>query len=351
MTKLYIVALEPLETRYTGHWFQYLPKQISANTSLEVIQIAGEVLEDAVTEGAFLNFSSTVNWKSDQIKQLAVLFNKNQVKNGDKFLFTDFWNPGAHFIRYMADLLGLTVEIIGICHAGAYDPHDLLGQKMANKRWANNLEQSFDSLYDKLIFATNFSRDLYLRGVKVDYMPEKHIVTGFPMEYYDEVLPCYWDLGWRSQKENLIIFPHRKSPEKNIELFYALKDKLPQYEFVVCSDVAKTKADYHNLLYRSKLMFSGSFQETLGIGTYESLRAGAAILVPDRLSYTEMYWKMFKYDPDIFIFGQLEVEMLTDRINNTMINFDSYKEKIKAQCNAVGARYFNGIEFYYVLEN
>jgi len=97
-------------------------------------------------------------------------------------------------------------------------------------------------------------------------------------------------------KRDLILFPHRIAPEKQVEIFRDLATHLPQYEFVVCQDQQLTKNEYHNLLGEAKMVFSANLQETLGISCYEGAVVDAIPMVPDRLSYTEMYYDMFKYD-------------------------------------------------------
>jgi hypothetical protein len=93
----------------------------------------------------------------------------------------------------------------------------------------------------------------------------------------------------------LILFPHRIAPEKQVEIFRDLAQQMPEYEFVVCQDQQLTKDEYHRLLAESKIVFSCSLQETLGIGCYEGALLGSIPLVPDRLSYSEMYDREFKY--------------------------------------------------------
>ena len=56
-----------------------------------------------------------------------------------------------------------------------------------------------------------------------------------------------------------------------------------------------TKKEYHELLAKSKMVFSANLQETLGISAYEGALVGAIPMMPDRLSYTEMYDDDFKY--------------------------------------------------------
>ena len=96
-------------------------------------------------------------------------------------------------------------------------------------------------------------------------------------------------------KRDLILFPHRIAPEKQVEIFRDLKEHLPQYEFVVCQDQQLTKNEYHNLLGEAKMVFSANLQETLGISWYEGALVDAIPMVPDRLSYSEMALDTFKY--------------------------------------------------------
>ena len=96
-------------------------------------------------------------------------------------------------------------------------------------------------------------------------------------------------------KRDLIVFPHRIAPEKQVEIFRDLAKHLPQFEFVVCQDKQLTKNEYHNILGEAKIVFSASLQETLGIGCYEGAILDAIPMVPDRLSYSEMYYEGFKY--------------------------------------------------------
>jgi hypothetical protein len=111
------------------------------------------------------------------------------------------------------------------------------------------------------------------------------------MEYMADTLLMYKDMP----KRDLILFPHRIAPEKQVEIFRDLKEQLPQYEFIVCQDQQLSKREYHNLLGEAKLVFSANLQETLGISAFEGAVVGAIPLVPNRLSYKEMYSDTFKY--------------------------------------------------------
>jgi hypothetical protein len=203
----------------------------------------------------------------------------------------------------MSELLNTPVKIHALWHAGSYDPQDFLGRLIGNADWVRHAEKSFFHAIDHNYFATDFHIDMFLYNLldlgrladkeTVDEMfaTQKIVRSGWPMEYMEDTLVQYQNMP----KRDLILFPHRIAPEKQVEIFRDLKEHLPQYEFVVCQDQQLTKNEYHNLLGEAKLVFSANLQETLGISCYEGAVVDAIPMVPDRLSYSEMYFDTFKY--------------------------------------------------------
>lgn len=196
----------------------------------------------------------------------------------------------------MSELLQIPVKIHALWHAGSYDPADFLGRLIGDVPWVRHAEKSFFNAIDYNYFATDFHIKLFTHNLlgytpAVHGEPDKIVRTGWPMEYMDGTLTGYKNM----QKRDLILFPHRIAPEKQVEIFRDLKQHLPQYEFVVCQDQQLTKYEYHNLLGESKIVFSANLQETLGISCYEGALVDAIPMVPDRLSYSEMYYEGFKY--------------------------------------------------------
>ena len=272
-----------------------------------MIQVDGVQKNSQLTPGAFLNFSDTNYWKSAQM--CAFLEQHNQGKTGpnDHFIFTDAWNPAVIQLKYMSDLLGFNWTLHGLWHAGSYDPQDFLGRLVGDKPWVRHAEKSFFHAFDHNYFATDFHIRMFYENLIQPDPDRKHTMyktviddivfdnkvvrTGWPMEYMSSTLDLYKNMP----KRDLILFPHRIAPEKQVEIFRDLATHLPQYEFVVCQDQQLTKNEYHNLLGEAKMVFSCSLQETLGIGCYEGTLVDAIPMVPDRLSYNEMYHDTFKY--------------------------------------------------------
>jgi len=291
---VFLIDLEAVETRYTGEWKRHVPNLLrKAGHNVQIISGPTDI-PTATTPGAFLNFGGTNIYKSSQVEQMGRLFCSGSVQPGDHFLFTDAWHPGIINLKYMSELLNIPVTTHGLWHAGSYDPQDFLGRLVGDKPWVRHAEKSFYHAFDYNYFATEFHIDMFCDNLLVSdhsYKKEKCIRTGWPMEYMEDTLTMYKNMP----KRDLILFPHRIAPEKQVEIFRDLATHLPQYEFVVCQDQQLTKNEYHNLLGEAKIVFSANLQETLGISCYEGAVVDAIPMVPDRLSYTEMYYDAFKY--------------------------------------------------------
>ena len=244
------------------------------------------------------------------------MFCDGTVKAGDHFLFTDAWHPGIITLKYMSELLQVPVTIHSMWHAGSYDPHDFLGRLINDKQWTFDFERSIFHASDYNYFATNFHIKLFVETLfnytftgtfeeSADVpsnqffhekLKSKIVRTGWPMEYLEDASKTtLFDNNVQPEKENLIVFPHRIAPEKQPEIFRDLTTALPKYKWIVCQDKQLTKPEYHAILKRAKMVFSANLQETLGISPYEGALVGAIPLVPDRLSYSEMYDWEFKY--------------------------------------------------------
>jgi hypothetical protein len=294
---VFLVDLEAVETRYTGQWKTHVPALLrKRGHHVEIISGPTDI-PTATTPGAFLNFGGTNIYKASQVEQMGRLFCNGSVHPGDHFIFTDAWHPGIINLKYMSELLQIPVTIHALWHAGSYDPQDFLGRLIGDAQWVRDAERSFFGAADHNYFATQFHIDMFC-DVFMDLWAKESCIkhgkimrTGWPMEYMDTTLTAYKNMP----KRDLILFPHRIAPEKQVEIFRDLKEHLPQYEFIVCQDTPLTKNEYHNLLGEAKIVFSANLQETLGISCYEGALVNAIPMVPDRLSYSEMYYEGFKY--------------------------------------------------------
>ena len=352
MSNIFLIDLESVPTRYTCEWKTHLPTLLEKHGH-NVRVISGPTdIPEATTPGAFLNFGGTNIYKSNQVEQLGRLFCANSVKHGDHFIFTDAWHPGIINLKYMSELLQIPVKIHALWHAGSYDPQDFLGRLIGDTPWVRHAEKSFFHAIDHNYFATDFHIDMFLYNlldlgrladketVEEMFASNKIVRSGWPMEYMNDTLLQYKNMP----KRDLILFPHRIAPEKQVDIFRDLKEQLPQYEFVVCQEQQLTKNEYHNLLGESKLVFSANLQETLGISWYEGAIVNSIPMMPDRLSYSEMALEEFKYPSEWtinFDSYKKHKSLVVDRIVNYMENYEKFLPGLNNQVEVLTKNFFS----------
>jgi len=348
---IYLVDLEYVETRYTAQWKTEFPQQIADETGQDITVIEGpEEIAACTTPGAFLNFAGTNIYKAEQVKILAEYFNNNKIKNGDHFVFADAWHPGILNLKYMLDLFQIDATIHALWHAGSYDPQDFLGRKIGDKPWVRHTELAFFDAIDKNYFASQFHIELFVSAFfgphHEEYINSKIVRTGWPMEYLGNYIRPD-----RIEKDDIILFPHRDAPEKQLNIFKELEKELPQYKWINCNDYNLTKKEYNQLLEQSKMVFSANLQETLGISCYEILMAGGMPLVPNRLSYVEMYDDIFKYPSKCTLDWkgyQDHKTILIGKIETMMNNFNApeIQDAIKSNRQSLLEQYFTATNLY-----
>jgi hypothetical protein len=171
-------------------------------------------------------------------------------------------------------------------------------------------------------------------------------IVGWPMEYLNDILAPYVNTA----KKDKIIFPHRLAPEKQLEIFRDLAASMPEYEWFVAQDHQLSKHEYHQHLAESKIVFSANLQETLGISVYEGAIVGTYPMVPDRLSYDEMWDTFFKYPSDWtkdWSSYQRNKPLLMDKIRNIIGSNNSVlPQTIRNLNNASTGEFFDGSMLY-----
>jgi hypothetical protein len=334
--KIYIIPIEKITTRYSCEWYDHIPKLLDAQGQ-EVVIIEGDDVPPNPTPGAFLDFGATNIFKSSQLMTIAQLFRDNKINPGDKFLYTDAWNPTVIQIKYISSLLNIPIEIHGMWHAGHYDKFDFLGRLIGNQSWIQYAEQSMFHCYDYNWFATRFHMGLFAREIldvrnvfskdttSAAMHAYKNInLTGWPMEYLNNTLEPYS----KFTKKKQIVFPHRIAPEKQLDIFKDLESAMPEYNWIVCQEKILTKDEYHSILGESTIVFSASLQETLGISQCaEGPLCGAIPLSPNRLSYTEIFenYNEFLYPSEWTLDFNYYLEnktKLINKIQHLMLNSD-----------------------------
>jgi len=291
------VPLELLEERYSKQWFVWFEKEFKNHNVNYTHILPSSGLNCKIEVGEFLDVIKTNTFKAEQLQAITRLFTHNLVTKDTVFLFMDGWFPGLEMLAYLRDALKIPFKIAGIFHAGTWDQHDYL-TKCGMKPWGQFCERAWFEIMDVIFVATQFHKNLIIENSAYIQKGTVHItdkikVTG---------LPIYPDFVKAVSKENIIVFPHRKAEEKRPDLFmslkYRLQNTLPDWQFIFSKDVCNNKDEYYDLLNRSRIAVSFAEQETFGIAMLEATLCGCIPIVPNKLSYKELYQNWFQYDVD-----------------------------------------------------
>lgn len=350
MKTIYVIDIEPLDNRYTKQWHYFIPRQLKKIcTNKNIVQISGDTSNyKSASTGKFFDFSKTCDYKASQARKISQLFIDNKVKPFDIFFFTDAWNQSVHTLKYLSELNQIPVKIVGIWHAGWYDSTDILGQTITNTNWVKPLELSMYNAYDINFFATGHHVDIFKSMHDVD--KSRAILTGYPLDYLDELINVDY-----KEKQDIVVFPHRLNDDKAPYVFDWIQKKIqhhfPEILFVKTQEHKLDKTEYYNLLNKAKVVFSCSKHENLGIGVYEAVKSGCVPVVPDKLSYVEMYPRSCRYTiHDDMYTDESKWVNAAELILNIVKTYD--KNRFNEALNIakhVKQRYFSGDNMFHII--
>jgi hypothetical protein len=229
------------------------------------------------------------------------------------FFFHDLWFPGIEMLSYIRDGLGLKFKIAGCLHAGTYDKFDFITSKGMG-HWGKDIENGWFRLIDYVFVATEWHKRQLIHSRDVE--PNKVHVTGFPIYYegkeFNFVDNGVYDHPCSSDKENIVVLPNRLTIDKNPQLFEFVRDNqyfspsLWNWKFVTTFSTDgsfMTKAEYWEMLHKSKIMISFADHENWGIAVQEALFAGCFVILPNKLSYVELYNPIIRYNCAMDLFS------------------------------------------------
>lgn len=331
MTVFY-VPIQPFEERYTGQWWRWFPQEFERQ-GLEYRVIEGEPLSEKIEVGTFLDVNGSLAYQASQLRKVAALFHSRMIKDGDVFFVADveFW--GIESIRYLADLNGIKIKMVGFVHAGSYTKEDFFSRCA---RYAKHYEHAWGDVFDVLCVGSGYHQaQLYeLRGVSWS----KVKVTGNPYDI-DEVAVKRRPQDTRKLR---VIHTNRPDPEKRpgwtLDCFERLKKKHEDWHFVVTTSRPKwgsgelreralrlqaadvitvvegiSKAEYLNWLSISRVMTGNTIEENFGYCLLEALIVDTIPVVPCGFSHPEL---LQRDERCLFRFSQEQDQRIEEAMAN-----------------------------------
>lgn len=302
---IWYFPLEYVDNRYTQDMDITIQKELKKQK--KKYQVIGKPETQTIqNKHDFLNSTQTSRRKLEQIKIVTELFEQNKIMDGDTFFFADIWHCGIEAIPYMAYFNRKTVSLCGILHAGSFTPSDFVANM---KPWAKNYEKAIIQMCNKIFLGSNQPKaDLISQGYIEQY--GNLFVTGIPIDtklMHKKAKPKQW-----KDKKDIVLFTGRLADEKQPFLFDDLATKYPEYQFIKTQDLNLNKTEYYELLSKSKACISFALQENYGIAAIECAAYGVNLLLPNRLSYKDLYPQKFLYNNEQELHTKLKQLMSKD---------------------------------------
>lgn len=312
--RIWFLPMDSYEGRYTAQWRRWWTAALNETCKargVEAVIVDGTQVTTTIRTGSVLDGIGTCYWKCTQLAQVIDNFERGYIQDGDVFFVADAWFPGIEMLDYIRRITDRRFLQCGLLHAGSYLTGDYT-HTYGIDRWAQHSEHGWLLSLDIIFVATDYHRrELLAAHPDLD---RRVLVEGFPLWPED-----VWDEQSSLNKENIIVFPHGKDQTKGYAQYTAFRErmqsKLPDWKWVVSQEITKTKAEYYNLLRRSKIALSFAEQETFGYSMLEAAAAGCHILAPNRLSYPEIFPRDALWSTEEELAAKL-IDAATGRLRN-----------------------------------
>ena len=270
---LILVPQYPVDYRYSGWYFYYLPKMFAKYfDSIRVIVPENFVrLKSKVDSTCFSPVEEAINFEVGQIKTYMAI--PQSELDHSVLLLCDLSFPGI-FTNVLFHRR--PKKCFAICHATALNRYDYFTKDRSSKY---GCEKSISKLFDKVFVATNYhKRKLGWKNCEV---------VGLPFIHFDEYVTI--------QKRTIdIIAPCRILQQKVTKKYE--EHILKELGIRVLHKVYPSYKRYYNILSKSKILLSTAKEETFGYQIFDGVQCGCVPLAPNSLSYPELLSREYLFD-------------------------------------------------------
>lgn len=296
---------------------------------------------------------SDTKYKSSQLNAVLDLMQRNSIKDGDIFIFTNAWNFVAVPLSYFRHEFKLDIKLISFWGNSLFNQSSPMWQrfKTSKKGWGREFESALFKAYDLNCFLCQEHWELFqkkyqqIQAVRITEVA----ITGYPFEYLTR------DVA-NVEKKNKIVFPYDLKEEFQVQIFQGLGSELKDYEFVFARKEANNRWKYKLLLNESIGMFCGSRTESDPVLLYEGMLNGLIPFVPNRLMYQYVFPEYYQYPSPLskpknnkFLYVVRNRLQLQDFILEKLNNYNEWKDKVKEDAKVLGDKYYSNAPFKMLL--
>ena len=313
MRHVIYVPLENLEQRYT-----VMANHACSKFADEVVDANIETPPAIIKRGQFLDIIDTSKFKGRQLFSIASMMELLSNKKSYTFFFADIFHPAVPFTKYMSELLGLNVKVVGFNYAGWADPNDFVRECGV---WCKYFDISCNSACDVVFVGSQHHKQNVESLLASSGCPiPKIVVSGYAWSssWIDDVRAA--PICQRHEKMDYVIWPHRWCREKGVSDLFEFAKQNEDMKIVVtsCGKITSdgshvkqvwsngirnivfmqqiTKRDYYQTMSRARYYLSTGYQETFGYTIQEAIYHRCRIAVPNRACYPEMVQERCVYN-------------------------------------------------------
>lgn len=340
-----LVDYTPFDNKIETYWRECFKDQDFDEFDVNIIE--GQMIQ----HDSYL--WSDTKYKVSQLNSILDLVQKNKIKNGDIFIFTNAWNFVAVPLSYFRYEFKLDIKLIGFWGNSLFNQASPMWWrfKKSKKGWGRDFESSLFKAYDLNCFLCQEHWELFQRKyaqVQGAYLTEVAI-TGYPFEYLTRNIP-------EIEKSNKIIFPYELNDEFQVQIFKGLGSEIQKYDFVFAREIANNRWKYKLLLNESIGMFCGARTESDPVLLYEGMLHGLIPFVPNRLMYQYVFPEYYQYPSMLskpknnkFLYVVRNRIQLEDFIQEKLDNYSKWKDIVKKDAKELGDKYYRNEPFKLLL--
>jgi len=327
MKNFFFLGTEPYYNRPTMYWNRWCNKCFPTycnRSGLNYVPVGGTSLASKAVKGTVFSPASQSAYRAEQLMKFSQMLHRGEVSDGDYVFLDDGQFPGIELILHAIDQLGIKLKISSYHHAGSWDHTDYTN-RFGMGRWLMWEELDWFNIYDHIFVQSNYHREVIRRHFErlgsylssplfnCYFLLDKVIVGNYPLGFTDwckeldlriNVDECSFHQLFRAVVNEkfdhinrdfpILLFPHRMDVEKGYNDFIFLKDKIKKmgYNPVVPmerSEGGLDRSSYRTLVMESSVVLSMTQHEMFGVGVAEGFLFGNIPVVPNRLSYPELY--------------------------------------------------------------
>lgn len=334
MTLIYL-PLEKYDERYTRQLDSWIITELEKH-EIDYMPVYGEQLTTTIEEGQVLDGCGRPYYALTQMSKVMKMMHNGEIKSEDKIFSMDVWTHGLEALPYAATVQKKNIDMYHFNCAGSFEFNDFINLTGMTP-WAHYQEKAWFAACKKVFFAADTLRQMAYQADMFDDRNDKAVLTGLAFNSTDvyNTIPeeSHRDL---SEKEPIVVFPHRwddeKRPWRFLNVACKVKREYPDARFVITTGrkqltgtapvgealklqkegivEIKTnlpKMEYYKLLAKSKVIFSSALQDTVGNCMLEAIVHKCTPVATDRVSYSE-------YLPNDFLYHDTNLDQATDMI-------------------------------------